>query len=237
MHPLSWVFITLWITSLAVLIRSPLLLALLFALATGMIFLSRGKAGWRILLGLKRLLPLFLTLIIIQSLFRPGKELIFSLGFIHVSKAGFELGLLVSLRLMILLISASILGRLGYQDFRNAFLYLPEEISFMISYVVHLIPGIRKEYLHYLEVLRWRGIILKEQPIRRRLHLYKTISISVLAGLLSGSTMQAVSLELRGFRRPGIKTFLYRQKTHLRDHLLWAVLLVLLVLLIFSPYI
>lgn len=223
---------TLWVTTLAIIIADIPLLLCLLAVSLIFMFLSRGKTGWKAILSIKRLLPLFLTLIIIQGFLRSSSDPLFSFYFLRFSREGGYLGILVSLRLIILLISAAILGRLSYTDFRNALFYLPEEMSFMISFVVHLIPGIRREYLRYMRVLNWRGLELKRQRYRVRLHLYKVVSLSVLAGLLSGSTMQAVSLELRGFRRPGKKTFINRLYFVFTDYLIIGILCLSLILIL-----
>ena len=227
LHPFSWVLISLWITSLAVISSSLAILGLLILLSLLAAFLSRGRELFPYLLGLKRLVTLILTLLVVQLLFRRGGTLVLSLSFVHIYSEGLEIGLEVALRLIILLIAAGILGRLTYLDFRNAFLFLPAEFSFMISYVIHLIPLLRKRFLHYLELLRLRGLSLKSLSWGKRLKIYRIISLSVLGSLLHSSDRQAITLELRGFRSPGKKTFLYKQAFGFADLLVFIVLLLL----------
>lgn len=227
LHPFSWVLISLWITSLAVLISSLPILGLLIVLALLAALFARGRELAPYLKGIKRLAPLILSLLIIQTLFRQSGDLIWEKGWFKIYSSGLYTGLEVSLRLIILLIAAGILGRLSFADFRNAFFFLPTEFSFMISYVVHLIPLLRKRFLHYLQVLRLRGIVLNRLPLGKRLKVYQVVSLSVLGSLLHSSDLQAITLELRGFRSPGKKTYLYKQHFTYID-LLVALILALL---------
>lgn len=224
LHPFSWVLISLWITSIAVLSTSLSILCIMIVVALAAGFLSRGKAMFTYLKGLKRLTSLILTLFVVQMVFRRNGDIVFSLGFVHIYSDGLTVALEVSLRLIILLISAGILGRLSFIDFKNAFLLLPQELSFMISYVVHLIPLLRSRFLHYLLVLRLRGLQMKDLKLSQRFKLYRIISLSVLGSMLHISQRQAVALELRGFRSQGKKTFLYKERIRFWDVALYILL-------------
>lgn len=232
LHPFSWVLISLWITSIAVISHAIPVLGLMTALALFAGFLSRGRALWKYLAGLKRLITLILTLGIIQLLFRRGGELLFSFGVVKIYAEGLQVALEVAVRLIILLIAAGILGRLSFIDFRNAFFYLPQELSFMISYVVHLIPLLRERFQHYLQVLRLRGIQIRKLRLQEKLVIYRIISLSVLGSMLHISDRHALTLELRGFRSRGKKTFLYAERLRLADLLVILLLAGLSLLLL-----
>jgi energy-coupling factor transport system permease protein len=231
MHPLSRVLLVLWITSLAVVLRDPwLLLGLVgFSLLLSLL-LSRRQLG-SLLKSLRVICPVILSVFLIQILFRRGGNKLLDLGLISIYSQGLELGLEVALRLLILLFSATLLSALSYAELRLALRWLPEELSFLISYVLHLLPKLRERLKQVSQGLRQRGIVQKELSLKEKILVYRILSLAVLASLLQSSEMQAIQLELRGFRRQGKKSFLYHRKPSVMDFAMVVVLVVLSFLL------
>jgi hypothetical protein len=102
--------------------------------------------GWRnwVVKTHWRSLPLLLSLAFVQLLFRRQGDLLWQFGIISLSREGANYLAVLSLRLLIVILSAKALAVLDFKEFSTAFhsLRLPEEFSFMLSYAVHLVPSL-----------------------------------------------------------------------------------------------
>jgi energy-coupling factor transport system permease protein len=229
LHPLSLVLLALWFSSAAILV--PQLAWLGAVLILGLLF--RGlQAGftWRIWARqFVLMLPLFLAVLLIQTLFVKDGELLWGSSWHAVHAGGLQGGLAFSLRLLILFFSAQILLKLDYEDFDLAFnaVRLPEEIGFMVFYALHVIPASGDRIRQSLQILRLRGIDLGNRSIKTKLRIYKLISLAVLAEVLSRSAIQATALDLRGFRSSGKRSRLNQRGFAPPDFLLYGLILIL----------
>lgn len=211
MHPLTRIILVLWITSLSVVFAEPLMLLALLLFALLWCILAAPEKLGGLVKALKLLVPVIISVFIVQIIFRREGQLLWSWGIVRIYSEGLVLGLQVAIRLLTIMVSAAILTVLGYQDFRVALKRLPEEISFMIAYMLYLLPVISASFRSYRITLATRGISMRKLKLRDKLKVYKVISLSVLGSLLSESQAQAIELELRGFRRQGKKSFLHRR--------------------------
>lgn len=225
-HPLVVILAALWFSSLAIFIPDPIWLAVLLLLC----LLFRGwLVGFELKLWVRQIgkfIPLIALVIIFQIIFSdPGISLKGG-HYLDLSGAGFRTGVNVTLRLLIVFFSAQVLLRLSYEDFDLAFraLRLPEELCFMVFYVVHLIPAATGQIKHNLRLLHLRGIDLNKLRWKAKLQLYQRISLTVIAGLFSGSDIQATALDLRGFRSSGPRSCLHTRGFGLSDLALTLVL-------------
>lgn len=231
-HPGTWLVITLWITSIAVLENRIEYLVGLLGVALLISFLANGRKLWGYLKALKILVPVIASVFVVQVLLRRDGDELWRAGFVAIYSGGLALAAQVSLRLVILLVSASILKELAYQDFRLALKWLPAEISFMIAYIVHLLPQLRAQFRLSMQNLSLRGIKIKSLAFKDKLKVYRIVSLTVLGGLLAKSDLQAIQLELRGFRRQGKKSFLHPRSLQLVDYLVLIALVALSALLL-----
>ncbi|MBW6514422.1 MAG: energy-coupling factor transporter transmembrane protein EcfT [Candidatus Syntrophosphaera sp.] len=229
LHPLSLILLALWFSSAAIFV--PQLAWLGAVLIISIIF--RGlQAGFEWRLWARQfllMLPLFLAILLIQALFVKDGELLWGRSWYAIHSGGLRIGLAFCLRLLILFFSAQILLKLEYEDFDLAFntVRLPEELGFMVFYALHVIPASGERIRHALQILRLRGIDQAKQPLKTKLRLYKLISLSVLAEVLSRSAIQATALDLRGFRSSGPRSRLNQRGLTLPDYLLFGSMLVL----------
>ena len=119
--------------------------------------------------------------------------------------------------------------------YRAAFakIRLPEELSFMISYMAHLVPQLSMNFRAQMKELKLRGILISKLPLKEKLEIYKIISIATVAEIILQSSSQAIALELRGFRSKGKRSSLNSQNFSWRDLFvpLWIALLLLPVLI------
>ncbi len=229
LHPLSIILLALWLSSAAIFLPHPVWLAGVLVLT----LLFRGMLlgfTWQIWLRqFIRLLPLFAAIMLIQVLFFKDGRLLLGSGWYGIHSEGLEGGVLFCLRLLVLLYSAQILIKLTYEDFDLAFstLRMPEELGFMLFYALHTIPASGLRIAHYRQLLTIRGLDMRKLPLRQKLHIYNRISLSILADVLSRSAVQAIALDLRGFRSAGVRTRLAKRSMTYRDGILLAALTLL----------
>ncbi len=224
LHPLSLIFLALWFSSAAVFVLRLewLGIALLLAFLCNLLYFGFSGKTW--LRPVVRMLPLFLAVLLIQALFVKKGSLVWGRGWYGIYSAGLQGGVAFCLRLLILFFSARLLLKLDYEDFDAAFhaVQLPEELGFMVFYTIHVLPWAGDRISHNRQLLRLRGVELSELPWRQKLRIYQRISLSLLADLLSRSSVQAIALELRGFRSGGQRTRLHKRSFSWPDALALA---------------
>ncbi len=228
-HPLSLILIVVWLSSMALITLKLISLFMLFGISISMTILLSRDHGKKSLLRLSKLLPLLIFVTFMQIIFRRGGTVLFAYKCFAITSLGLSFGLAISLRFAIIISGASILSRLSFIDFRNAFalIRLPEEISFMVSYVLRFVSTLRHRFDISLSMLRLRGLELDRLSLIKRFKIYRILALSVLVNSLSHSSMQAISLELRGFRSSGKRTELYLTRPGIVDAFVLWILIVL----------
>lgn len=219
LHPLVHIFLCLFISSVAFVLSSPLkLLALsLFAFVYACLRLKQGISG--ALKTLLHSLPLLLSIFIVQLIFRRQGEVLWQWGFWTIHSTGYIMAIRLILRLLCVIYGAKVLASLSFQDFSLAFalLNLPEELSFMLSYGVHLVPQFLAQLKGFVTRLKLRGVALGRLTFRQRLQVFRLLAIAALASIIKGSETRAIALELRGFRSSGKRSFLHFRRISLFD--------------------
>jgi energy-coupling factor transport system permease protein len=218
--------VALWFSSCALILPDPLELLAVFGLCLLAAIAVNGLQARNRLRQLRTLLPLLLSLMAIQLLFtRQGSVLGRVWGFSFYS-GGLDNGLALALRLLLIFHAAQLLLRLGYPDFEAAFsaVRLPEELGFMVFYTVQIVPRVGEDFKHLRNLLALRGIELGKLGLKARLRVYALISLTVVARVISRSGIQAIALELRGFRSGGKRSRLHHYRFGLADLGLLALL-------------
>lgn len=121
---------------------------------------------------LKKILWLFVGIAIIQSIFSPSGTDYFSLGKISVlTSGGLEKGIRFILRMLIIIISATIMASLSTRKIVQGFVKwkVPYEIAFMVSLATRFLPLLREEIKDVLIAFQLRGVELDKIPIKKRL--------------------------------------------------------------------
>jgi energy-coupling factor transporter transmembrane protein EcfT len=228
-HPLTLIAVVVWITSLSLVVDSLLTLGGLLIISVLMAIFLSGDYGQRLGHRLVKLLPLFISVFILQVIFRKGDVALLDLGWLRISRSGVLAGLQICIRFATIICSASAMVKLNYNDFRIAFsaIRLPEEIAFMVSYVIHFVPLLEERFRQSLATVRRRGVKIESLHYKDKIQLYKALTIAVLAGILSKSGLQAIALELRGFRSVGKPTKYFQQRVGLKDSLVYYVMIIL----------
>ncbi len=218
-HPISLITIVIWLSSMSLLTMKVKSLAALFVLALILLVILSNDRGRSSMIRLGKLAPLLVMVFVLQILFRRGGNTYFSYGCFALTSLGLSIGTAISIRFLIIISGASILSHLNFVDFRNAFalIHLPEEISFMVSYVLRFVSTLRQRFVTAMLMLKSRGLDIARLSLARRFKIYRILALSVLVTSLSHSHMQAIALELRGFRSSGKRTELYLTKPGIAD--------------------
>lgn len=234
LHPLSYVLICIFYSSLAIALDHPHLLFIVFILAWLIDFREGMKALVQRIEKLEKLFWLIFSIVLIQLLFRRGGGIFFSLGPIRIHQAALVSSSFLAFRIMIIFMCAISLSSLDFSLYRSAFsaLKLPEELSFMVSYMAHLIPGYGARFKEQMQELKDRGLVVSKLGIKAKLRLYRILALSAIAELILQSGRQAIALELRGFRSMGRPGSLHRHRFGIWDIALvvWALLTLSLLL-------
>jgi energy-coupling factor transport system permease protein len=219
LHPLTHILMALLLSTMVFIVKKPSSLLFLTLLAS--IYAAfRMKNGWqKILKTLWHTLPFLLVLSFFQIVFRRGGSLLWSYGILKISSEAVQISIQLALRLLTVIYCAKSLAVMEYPEFSKAFsaIRFPEELSFMLSYAIHLVPKFLAQLKGFVTGLKLRGIDSANLSIAKRLQVYKQLAITSLAELIRNSETSAIALELRGFRSEGKRTKLYQQKFSYRD--------------------
>jgi energy-coupling factor transport system permease protein len=176
---------------------------LLLVLFTLLVLISVGapfKYIWR------RLLPcwgLILPVFLLQCLFVRKGDIILSLGAMPVLYSeGFSLGLMISLRLLIIFLSALIVARGNIHDYLAALTQckIPYEIAFMVMASLRFLPFLGERAKDVFQAAQMRGTRLKKTSLIHKLRVYSTLMLPIVAGAIQRAEQMSLAMEARAFR-------------------------------------
>jgi len=174
---------------------------------------------WNRLRGLFGLVAL---LFLIQCLFnRGGEPLLVLAGQSLVTAAGFSTAVLVSLRLLIILLSALIVLSGEPRDYLLALTQckIPYEIAFMVLAALRFIPMLREEAQDVLCAAQLRGLRLKKTGLKNQAGAYISLMLPVVAGAIQRAEQLSIAMEARAFRAYPRRTTMRRLRLCATD---WA---------------
>ncbi|MCL1905797.1 MAG: energy-coupling factor transporter transmembrane protein EcfT [Clostridiales bacterium] len=195
--------------------------ALLALLALALLILLAGgispAAAWARARGL---LGLILMLFIIQCLFERGGGPLVKLGDITlVSVGGFNAAVLVSLRLLIIVLSALIVLSGEPRDYLLALTQckIPYEIAFMVLAALRFLPLLREEAKDVLCAAQMRGLRIKKTGLKDKARAYLSIMLPVVAGAIRRAEQLSYAMEARAFRAFPKRTAMRRLRLRAAD--------------------
>lgn len=151
----------------------------------------------------KKLLLLYMGLIIIQSIFvHSGKPLIVIGNYYLLTVDGFVYGGIVVLRFMIFLASGLLLLSNTNMELITALsrLKIPDEIIIMIMVGIRFFPVILEEIQGTLNFIQLRGVNLKKVYKGKVLKVYIKIFYPIVYSIWIRAEKISMLMELRGFR-------------------------------------
>lgn len=200
------------ISTLAILIQDAVFLTLLLLLTLPcLIFFKVDLTA--LYHRLWKYMPLFLSLLIIQSIFSPSDKVLVSVAGIDIiTLGGMVKGLTVILRLFIIMSSAIILTTSSTDDIILALvkMKLPYEIAFMVLLAIRFLPILIEEFSDVLTAVQLRGVEMDKIPFGKKLQVYMYILMPVVASAITRAKKVAIAMEARAFRA-------YPQRTYIKE--------------------
>lgn len=186
---------------LGVLYQKPLPLFIL--LITAILLLIAMRIPFFLLCKkLKPLLKLVLIMTLLQSVFTPSAQPIFTLFHIHLlSVEGLYNASIFLLRMLVIISSASILSTNNSREIMQGLiqLHIPYEICLMSTMGIKFIPILREQFHDTFIAMQLRGINMKEQSLKDKITLIAQMLVPVVASSIQTARSVSVSLQLRGF--------------------------------------
>lgn len=211
LDPRSKMMIMACISTFAMVISNLIILSVTLLVTIGLLILGKVKVMTLLWQG-KTVMVFVAFIFLIQCLsIRRGLVLLDVAGFPMVYWQGFELGAMLSLRLLILVMTALILLTGEARDYLLAMVQcrMPYEIAFMVMVGIHFFPILREEALNVFYCVQLRGTEVRKTSVKRKLQIYLGICIPILVGALERAKSMSMAMEARCFR-------LYPQRTYLR---------------------
>jgi energy-coupling factor transport system permease protein len=194
------------VSTICFLSASPSLLLILVGIIIATLLIGGAKPIqlWR---RTKPLLILILSLFLIQSIFfARGDETAHALltltGVTLFYQEGVLLAAVLSLRLLIIVLSAQILLEGEIRDYMLALvqMHVPYEIAFMVTTAFHFLPILREEALNIYACVQLRGARFKGINLAKKLKAYTSICLPILVCTLRRAEEMSIAMETRGLR-------------------------------------
>ena len=167
--PRTKLMLMICVSTLAVVWQDPIWLAGLLCF-TGAVLVCGGVAMGSLLKQTRGMLGVIAFLFVIQCLFiRSGPALLSVGNFTLVTVHGLTTALAVTMRLLILVLSAAILLTGDARDYLLALVQckVPFEIAFMVMTGLHFLPILREEALDVYQAVQMRGTELAKANLGR----------------------------------------------------------------------
>lgn len=228
--------IVLCLSTLALIYNTPGRLLLLLAGTVILLLILRLKLG-EFLGYIRKFLPLFIFLLLVQSIFTRGGEVLLTMGTVPlITTKGLELGISVVLRMMVVIASAVLLTTSNSRDIVLGMVHwkFPYEIAFMFSVSLRFLPTFREELSNVITAVQLRGVELKKVPWGRKIALYRCLFFPVAYGAIEKAQQLSIAMETRGFRAYPQRTYLRKLQFGSKDYvlsLLFPVATLMLILL------
>jgi len=219
LDPRLKLFLLISLSTTALILRTPAALSVLLLIAI-IILLAGGVFPKIIWLKLRGLFGLLVMLFIMQCLFnRRGDPLLALAGLTIVTEAGFQVSVLICLRLLIIILSGLVVFMGETRDYLLAMtqLKVPYEIAFMTLAALRFLPMLREEAQDVLCAAQMRGLRIKKTGLRKQAGAYVSIVIPVVAGAIRRADQLSIAMEARGFRAMPHRTSMRRLRMRIAD--------------------
>jgi energy-coupling factor transport system permease protein len=150
--------------------------------------------------------------------------------FTLATRGGLETGVVVSLRLYIILLTALVILTGEPRDYILAMTQsgIPYEIAFMSLAALRFIPMLREEAQDVLCAVQMRGTQLKKSGLKHKAKVYISVMIPIIAGAIHRSEQLSIAMEARGFRAYPKRASMRRLRFHTKDMIYLAAFAVVL---------
>jgi len=238
LDPRVKLFLLVCISTAALVLRVPFVLLFLLIL-TLLLLLIGGVSPKVIWLKLRGLFGLVLMLFILQCFFnRAGEPLLVVSGQTLVTDSGFQAAVMVSLRLLIVFLSALVVVIGDPRDYLLALTQckVPYEIAFMVLAALRFLPLLREAASDVLCAAQMRGMRLKKSGLRKKAGAYISLVIPVVAGAIHRADQLSIAMEARGFRALPRRTSMRRLTMRAADWVYAIVFCLVLAAILFLAF-
>lgn len=234
--PRTKLIIALSVSTGCIVTKDPLLMMKMLLSALPFLALCRAPVK-RGLIWFKRLMIPLAFMILIQSLFRQGGEVILSLkGVPLVTDSGLFFTAVVMARFFCLCVVSTLLLTLDAMETLAALrkMGVPYEITFMVQTALRFLPLMGEEVAKAVQVVELKGVDFKRVPLSEAPDVLAAIFTPVIIGLVRRAESLALAMEMRGFRINDKRTFMKDAVFSRADYLLTAAFTALLAVMIFT---
>ena len=236
LDPRTKLLAVLTVSIIALLFSSPMVMLLLF-LSVLLLAITSGLVS-KFLRALTLVLPLFVLVIVLDSLFSKASGgpvyLSFQVGFLHpeVTFAGMIFALSMGFRLLTLAgISFLFIMTTSHDNFVRSLrgLKFPPVLTFSLGYALQSTTSLTEDTRQIMDAQRSRGLELDRGTIIRNREKLVALFIPVTVSLLKRSKTTADAMQARGFRQSMPQTS-YKAQVFCRQDLLMGLTLAVLVI-------
>lgn len=184
---------------------------------------------------IKRLWYVFFALVLIQSIFTSGGNVLIHIGGIKIlTTQGFISGISIILRMSIIILSAMIIASAGTLNIIHGLIAmkLPYEIAFMVLIAMKFLPLFREEFMDSIIAVQLAGADLKKIPLGQKLSLYSYVLTPSVMNSLKRARYISAAMECRGFRAYPNRTSYSRLKMSKVDYIAILATLALMIIII-----
>lgn len=164
----------------------------------------------RLVKKFRKVLYVLLIIIVIQSLFiSDGITLIELWGIRLITDIGLHRGLAYLLRVTIILLSGAIISTSNTGDTLHGFVKLgvPYEFAFTASIGIRFLPILLTEINSTYIAIQLRGVNIKKLKIGKRIEMVSYLFLPTIYGAIVKAKKISESVEKRGFRIGGKRTW------------------------------
>ncbi|OWZ83838.1 energy-coupling factor transporter transmembrane component T family protein [Natranaerobius trueperi] len=218
--PRTKLVIVMCISSLAVLLQDILLMTGVLIVAFGFSFYFKSDVI-KALYKLRRFFWVFVAMLFIQSVFTTGGKELISIGdFTLVSSLGLFRGISIILRVMIIIVSATIMTTSSSRDIVQG-LYqwkIPYELTFMVAVAIRFLPLLKEEVEDMVIAIQLRGLELEKIPMGQKIKIYSYLLMPMIASVMGKAKDLSIAVEMRGFRAYPYRTSFRQLNLAIKDY-------------------
>lgn len=235
LDPRTKLIIVMAISSLSVFIRDLRYLTCILFAAIIISQIMKSQV-FVVLKKLRRLLGVFIAMILIQSLFIKGGNPVLAIWNITIlTDIGIFRALEFIIRISIILVSATLLMTSTSREILQGLIEwkIPYEIAFMVSVGIRFLPMLREELEDTLTAIQLRGIDMEKLTFKKKVEIYSYIFTPVVAGAVLKSQKLAIAMECRGFRALPKRTSYLKLRMKTRDYIISAVSIIISIFIVY----
>lgn len=185
-------------------------------------------------LTIKSLLLIVIFIFILQSVFIPGEDILWSYGIVTIKGEGIIFSLYLTSKIVAIGSAMILFFQItSVKDITYALEVIgtPPKVSFVVLSTLKIIPEMQSLTYTIMDAQKTRGVET-EGNLRTRIKAFLPILSPIILGSIANTEERVLTLESRAFMVKGNKTSVYHIQKSKIDHFIVVILFILLVLII-----